>query len=414
MIPPKSVATKVRCVAVDFLAAMRDAKFDFVWDTMITQEAAYLMSTALLPVRMYQEGKIDVLLRSMSVDRFTMSADEAFAFAFQRDWDGTRSGLFQGMANSFREMGWFDVVAEDCEVFVGDTGGVLLEVLNRRSPLFVFFVRDVAGDYWVDFEAILFFSNPTMASSLHQIAMRAQQIGQLNRAIAYYELAASIAHPYERIRKLMRENPIVEQVITETRRAEMSEEEESILLARHQALLMLSGPKNVGRSTFNMARFLASAFNGYSEIGNMALDEREIAQLLALDDADLRSALARMLNAVNPIVAQREAIKPHGAHEIADIEILVEHEGSQFRLSIPIKSGLEVKTQVVPVRIAYQIIRPFLTFPDGIVVFVTARPCSQHLLNYLKAANDILGLTIEVIQYQELGKLLKINGLLTN
>ena len=79
---------------------------------------------------------------------------------------------------------------------------------------------------------------------------------------------------------------------------------------------------------------------------------------------------------------------------------------------MPFKSGKEIKTNTVPVDIAYQIIRPFMYFPNCIVVFITAKPCSQHLLNYIKLAIATQGWAIEVIQNGELGRLLKINGII--
>jgi len=142
------------------------------------------------------------------------------------------------------------------------------------------------------------------------------------------------------------------------------------------------------------------------------LDEGEIEQLHSLDDGYLRKAIANILNGVNPVVAQREADKPHGSHEISDMELVVQHGNDVFRLSMPFKSGIEIHGSSVPVSIAYQVIRPFLYFPNAIVVFMTAKPCSQHLHNYIKLANDVLGLCIEVIENDELAKLLKINGLL--
>jgi hypothetical protein len=82
-------------------------------------------------------------------------------------------------------------------------------------------------------------------------------------------------------------------------------------------------------------------------------------------------------------------------------------------LCIPFKSGGEITGKTVPVDVAYQIIRPFMFFPDNcVVVFVTAKPCSQYLLNYIKMARATQGWAIEVIQHQELAKLLKVNDLL--
>ncbi len=257
----------------------------------------------------------------------------------------------------------------------------------------------------------MLFSMPIMASSLYHIGIRAQELGLLKSAISYYELAASFSQPYSRIKRLILNNFVVSKIITDTRKQELLEEEKYILLARHQVLLLLSSPK-VGSMPVNMGDFLISTFKGYADIPNMVLDDSEITQLQQLDDSQIRSALAKLINGVNPVLAQREANKPHGPHEISDMELAVQYGENIYRLSMPVKSGIEIKCSAVPVEIAYQIIRPFLSFPDGVVVFVTAKPCSQLLHNYIKAANDILGLPIEVIEHHELGKLLKINGLL--
>jgi hypothetical protein len=51
-------------------------------------------------------------------------------------------------------------------------------------------------------------------------------------------------------------------------------------------------------------------------------------------------------------------------------------------------------------------------FQKGVVVFVTAKPCSQFLHNYMKQARDRLGWPIAVLEDQDLARLLKANGFL--
>lgn len=410
ILAPESVAEKLKQTAKEYLKRMQDGEYDAVWHQMITSEAAKLLATALLPVYVYKQGKIDEFLKAYSDGRFTISFDEAFPFGFQTDMQQMRSGFFTGIATSMESIGWYDASFEDCLVFVDDSSAILIET-TPKVPLILLFVRQPDGSYKIDFEALTLFSMQVTASTLYRIGARALELGQRRSAIAYFELAASFAQPYSRIERLMLNHFMVQQIITGARKQELLEEGKYVLLARHQVLKLLSSPR-VSSKPINMGLFLAETFKGYTEIPEVELDEEDIDHLNQLDDAYLRQALASILNGVNPVVAQREANKPHGSHEISDMELIVQHGDDSYRLSMPVKSGREIKYDKVPVNIAYQIIRPFLHFPDGLVVFVTAKPCSQYLHNYIKAANDILGLPIEVIEHSELAKLLRINGFL--
>jgi hypothetical protein len=410
IIEPESIAEKLKQTAKQYLERMREGKYDIVWHQMITPEAAKLLSTALFPVHMYKEGKTDEFLKSYSDGSFTISFDEAFAIGFQMDMEQMRSSFFAGVAGSMEPIGWYDAAFEDCLTFVDESSALLIET-SPQVPVIFLFVEQPDGSYKIDFEAIMLFSMQVTASSLYHIGTRALELGQSKSAIAYFELAASFAHPYSRIERLMLNHFIVQQIITDARKQELLEEGKYVLLARHQVLKMLSSPK-VSPMAVNMGQFLVTTFQGYAEIPEVETNTKDIEQLYELDDAYLRQSLAAILNGVNPVVAQREANKPHGPHEISDMELTVQHGGNIYRLSMPIKSGREIKEDSVPVNVAYQIIRPFLHFPDGLVVFVTAKPCSQYLHNYIKAANDILGLSIEVIEHHELARLLKLNNLL--
>lgn len=245
--------------------------------------------------------------------------------------------------------------------------------------------------------------------SIDKIGERALEIGRQKSAIAYFELASSFSEIYPRVRRFLVDHPIVQTIITDTRKQELLEEEKYLVLAKHQVLTLLSNPE-ISPKPINVAEFLEKTFQGYSEIPNTPLDNEELDRLYSLNDDELREAVSSILRGVNPVVAQREAKKPHGPYEISDMELVVQHDDEICRLSMPFKTALEIKSDRVPVDVAYQIIRPFLQFPDGVVIFITAKPCSQYLHNYIKAANDILGLSIEVIENEELGKLLKINN----
>jgi hypothetical protein len=53
-----------------------------------------------------------------------------------------------------------------------------------------------------------------------------------------------------------------------------------------------------------------------------------------------------------------------------------------------------------------------MNFSHSIVIFVSAKPCSQSLHNYILLARDKFGVAIGVIESDALAKLLKANSLL--
>lgn len=410
ILAPRPIAELLTQIAVDFLGKMEVGDYDAVWNTMITTAAVRLLATAMYPVSLYREGRIDEVLRPLPHEQFSLSFDEAFSFGFQADLAQMRSSFFAGIAGAMRKRGDFDATFEKSLIVVEDSAGILIDP-KPKGPLVLLFVKDGDGIFKIDFEALTLFSLYVTPSSLSAIGSQALELGLRRSAIAFLELAASFAQPYSRIKRLMLDHVLIRHLITDIRRQELLEEEKHILLARHRVLTLLSGP-SAGSKPINMGRFLAEVFQGYEAISNTCLEEEDIELFAQLNDAFLRKALASILTSVNPVVALREASKPHGPHEVSDMELVTQYGDELYRLCIPVKSGREIKGETVPVNIAYQIIRPFLHFPDGVVVFVTVKPCSQHLHNYIKAANDILGLSIEVIEHHELAKLLKANGLL--
>jgi hypothetical protein len=407
----KSTERELVQVVRDFLQRLKTRDYDYIWNVLVTPKAAKLLSTALLPVNAYKENNLDEVLQPISDSAvgIDISFDEAFAVGFQKDMQDVRSQFFTGMALAIDSFGWHQATFEDCWVYTDDSAALLIEP-STPLPLVLPFIRH-REEYQVDFEALVLFGMSISASSLYHIGQRALELGLDKSAIAYFELAASFSPAYTRITRLMLDNPLVALIVKDEREDDLLVEGEYILRARNQVLRLLSSPEPAS-TPVNMTQFLADTFKGYTQIPDVDLEQDEIEQLYSLGDGDLRKALAGILNGVNPVVAQREADKPHGSHEISDMELVVQHDGDAYRMSIPLKSGMEIRTRTVPVSIAYQIIRPFLYFPDSIVIFVTAKPCSQHLHNYIKLANDVLGLCIEVIENEELAKLLKINDLL--
>lgn len=92
------------------------------------------------------------------------------------------------------------------------------------------------------------------------------------------------------------------------------------------------------------------------------------------------------------------------------MEIPIKLNNERFFLCMPFKSGLEIPSKTVPENISYQIFRPFIHFDKTVVIFITAKRCSQNLMNYIKRMQDKLGWPIAVIENEELAKLLKVNG----
>lgn len=150
-------------------------------------------------------------------------------------------------------------------------------------------------------------------------------------------------------------------------------------------------------------------FKDYASSQKEVISEGEMNLLLGYKDEFLRKKVAETILGVDRAILNRESSKPHGVFEIADMEVPIRLNNQRFFLCIPFKSGIEIKGPSVPESIAYQIFRPFIHFDNAIVVFVTAKKCSQNLFNYIKRMQDKLGWAIAVIENEELAKLLKAN-----
>ncbi len=156
---------------------------------------------------------------------------------------------------------------------------------------------------------------------------------------------------------------------------------------------------------------LAQIFKGYDKIASVSVGPAEIDTLYKFSDEDIRQKLTAMILGVDTGVLQREARKAHGPSEISDMDVPINVQGDRFYLCIPVKSAREI-TGKVPEEKSYQILRPFLNFDRCVVVFITARSCSQNLMNTIKRMRDKFGWSIEVIENKELAQLLKYNNLL--
>ena len=409
MYAQEKTAKKIKKAAKQFLSKMREQDFDYVWNYLITPEAAELLSTSLLPMFADREDKVEELLTPVSIEGSTTSIDEIFPLAFQMDLENMRTDFLRGIESGFEEAGWYDATLNEALAFTHGPFAILVDDKTTK-PLMFQFLKQEDGNYQIDFESLVAFSMAIPPSLICKIGDHALSLGQTKTAIVYYQIAASFEQAFNRIKTLAINNPIVSKLITEERTAQLKNEEFFINSAKQQANNLLN--KKVIEVVPKLDHFLQETFNGYIEIVEQEINKKDIHRLLNYNDEELRSRLVSMLKGVNPIIARRESEKPHGPFEISDMEVVVIFNDEERRLCTPVKSGREITSKTVPEYILYQIIRPFLYFPNGIVVFITAKPCSQNLHNDLKLARDNVGFAVEVIQHEELCKLLKINGLL--
>ena len=90
MYAQEKTAKKIKKAAKQFLSKMREQDFDYVWNYLITPEAAELLSTSLLPMFADREDKVEELLTPVSIEGSTTSIDEIFPLAFQMDLENMR------------------------------------------------------------------------------------------------------------------------------------------------------------------------------------------------------------------------------------------------------------------------------------------------------------------------------------
>lgn len=409
MLAQKQIAIKLIKAAKDFLLKMQEKSFDDVWDYSITPEAAELLSTSLLPMFTDKENKIDELLKPVVIEETMTSMDEIFPLAFQMNLDDMRTEFFRGLESGFEATGWYEANFKDALAFTQGSCAILIDP-GTKVPLMIQFLKQNDGSFIIDLESLVLFSMAIPPSLICKIGDQALATGQTKTGIVYFQLAACYEKAFSRLKMLVLNHMIVSKLVTDERKAELNNEGYFINIAKQHVSDLLNKPEVT--ANHELDSFLLKTFEGYSEIPKTELMDTELKKLFELDDSTLRSAIAAMMKGVDPVIANREAKKPHGSFEISDMEVIVKIDNRQLRLSIPVKTGLEIKTNKVPESYLYQIIRPFLYFPNGVVVFITAKPCSQNLHNDLKLARDNQGFAVEVIEYEDLGKLLKINGLL--
>jgi hypothetical protein len=155
----------------------------------------------------------------------------------------------------------------------------------------------------------------------------------------------------------------------------------------------------------NIGNLLQQVFS-LGEIDLASTTETHIQRLYSMKDDELRQSVSKTIQGVEPIVLERESTKPHGSFEISDMEVQVTYNGKKLFLCMPFKSGVEIRGNSVPVDIAYQIVRPFTKFENCAVVFITAKKCSENLMNQIKKLKDKMHWPIAVIEERALASLL--------
>lgn len=409
MIITENLLNQLEITVRDFFIKLQTADYDYIWNQLITHEAANLVATMSLPVEMYNAGKIDEMLNIKLGIETSATFEQGLALAFQMDIDQIRTSFFAGLANKFEQIGWYNLKSNSRNAFIEKGFAVFIAETSGTDLVMPLILAE--DRYKIDFEALIVFSMFLSPSKIYKIGLRALELGKTSTALTYFEVAASLINPLHRLREILVDHPLAHHMVTEARKLELYDEETSAFMARYQTLKIMSSLDSMTQE-INSQEFLEQTFLHYRDIPSISYTEDDSKLLYKMSDADLRLAIARILQNVNPVEALREAKKPHSPAEISDMEVKVTFNGKKVLLCLPFKSGKKIKSPTVPVDIAYQIIRPFMYLPNCVVILITAKPCSQHLMNYIKIASQTQGWLIEVIQDQELICLLKANGLL--
>jgi len=154
---------------------------------------------------------------------------------------------------------------------------------------------------------------------------------------------------------------------------------------------------------------LRKHLKGYDKIGEIDLNDGDLELLNQYNDEKLRDNFSSCIQGISANEIEMEKRKPHGVSEISDMELRIKYGDQRIYWCMPFKSGAEIAGSSVPVKIAYQIFRPFFHLNSCSVLFVTAKRCSENLMNEIKRGKDKFNFSIAVIQEQQLAKLLKIN-----
>lgn len=234
----KKVRNKLIRVTQKFHKLLLGSDFDGIYETLITPESADLLASTAWPLVYYEQGKIDFLIDSKLNPNPDVPIHDALSLAFQMDEERCRSGLFQGIADGIVRHRWNEFNEVDAYAFVEGRSAVLAADAPT-GPLIMLFVRQANGDYLVDLGSLLLFSMKMRASILCEIASRAVQLGNIDLALEYYEIASGLDKSYLRVKRLMCRHPIIGQLITDARKHEVDDEIEHISTARERLKLLM-------------------------------------------------------------------------------------------------------------------------------------------------------------------------------
>jgi hypothetical protein len=149
-----------------------------------------------------------------------------------------------------------------------------------------------------------------------------------------------------------------------------------------------------------------------------AVNDSDLAILMNYDDSEIRIKLAHIFEQSQYLSENQkrqlveEASKPHTGSEISDFEVCIgEDYPNIIYACMPIKSGREITTPSVPETYAYQIMKPFIHLHyKCVVIFITAKRCSQALDAYIKKLKAMYQFPIAIIQEAYLCSIFKFYG----
>jgi len=155
-------------------------------------------------------------------------------------------------------------------------------------------------------------------------------------------------------------------------------------------------------------------FSNFTKINASTITSNDLNLLNNYTDEILRKKLGKIIKNISANEIQRQIEKPHGTLEISDIDLRFDYNDSTYYLSIPVKSGREIRTDTVPEQFMHQILKPFSHFGNNcIVVFISAKKCSQGLETYIQRMSiRNPNWKIYIIQEKQLAGLFKINNIL--
>lgn len=407
----RPIQKQIDNVVRDMIRSLETGNFDRIWNYLISNESIDVMSIAMFPA-LYGEN-------SDSDEFLTFETVESIGFAFQTNalesesnqrW---RTSWFEGFRESVRSAGWFEgYLDSESYAFLSEDSAVLVadSQVTKRAML-IPLVRD-DGEFRIDFAGIIAFSMILSARRLHELATLSEHRQQADLARLLFDTTYNLEPVYARLKRLLVDNVFVRKIITPDRVAAILSELDFCILAREEAEELRRIDERRKRA-LNPDVLLSQLFRNYESCGQVEISQSDLIRLNDMDDTALRQALGAMMLGVDAAQLARELAKPHTGFEISDIDVTADLDGELYYISLPVKSGREIRGKSLPVSFFHQIARPQLTLERNVVVIVSAKPLSEPLTNMIKQARDHIDWKIAILQHVELARLLKRNGLLS-